>query len=218
MIDRSVFKESLESQLRALGERGFDVRPLVFAPPATEVEVRALENELGRTVPPSFRRVLTQISSHVEFRWFAPRDLRFLPPFQSNFSGDLHWSLKFTLQFDRGKDGWIEQVFPNPEDSYDAVWHDKLAFFEIGNGDLLAIDLDPSKYEQIVYLSHDDGEGHGHVLASNFEALLSSWVPLFCTGGEDWQWLPFTSSKTSGIDENCPNASSWKRALLREDA
>jgi cell wall assembly regulator SMI1 len=198
---------------RQLDSKGYDVRPLVFESAATEEQVKSLEAVLGLSLPPSFRRVLRGITSHVEFRWFLPKDFERPETFRSNFCGDLHWSLKFTEEFDKNKDGWIEQVFPNRHDSYDAIWWDKLAFYEVGNGDFLAIDLRPETYEQIVYLSHDDGQGHGYVLAENFEGLLARWLPLACTGGEDWQWLPFTNSKTSFIDPACENARQWRSLI-----
>jgi len=84
-------------------------------------------------------------------------------------------------------------LFPDERDPYDVVWHHKAAFYEVGNGDYLAFDLSARNYERVTYLSHDDGQGHGHALAHDFGDLLDRWVPLACTGGEDWQWLPFTS-------------------------
>jgi cell wall assembly regulator SMI1 len=216
MIDGDKLKQTLSRQLDALSNRGYDTRPLIFAPPATASQVEEVERRLGLVLPPSFRTTLLNLSSHVEFRWFAPADLVFPKPFNENFSGDLHWSLDYTLQFNLGKDEGIRTLFPNPLDPYDAVWHNKLLFFDVGNGDYLAIDLDPNRYEQIVYLSHDDGEGHGYVLAENFYQLLVRWVPLACTGGEDWQWLPFTTAKTSFLDPHCTNARAW-RALIGID-
>lgn len=203
----------LTDMQRRLDAHGCDVRPLVFQPPATEPEVKALEAMLGLSLPGSFRRVLLNVSAHIEFRWFMPEGMTLPEPFESNFSGDLHWSLKLTEECDQNKQGWIEQVFPNRGDPYDAVWWDKLAFYEIGNGDLLAMDLRPETYEQIVYLSHDDGEGHGYVLAENFEALLARWIPVACAGGEDWQWLPFTESRTSMLDPQCGNARVFRSLL-----
>jgi hypothetical protein len=205
--------QQLTQLQQQLGSRGFDVRRLVFEPPATEEQVVLLERALGLRLPPSFRRVLLNISSHVEFRWFMPDELKLPDPFGSNFSGDLHWSLDFTLQFEKNRMGWIENVFPNRDDPYDAVWWDKLAFYEIGNGDLLAIDLAKATYERIVYLSHDDGQGHGYALAENFEDLLARWVPLACAGGEDWQWLPFATNRASLLDPACENASRWRSLI-----
>jgi hypothetical protein len=75
-----------------------------------------------------------------------------------------------------------------------------VAFADVGNGDLLALDLAAGAASAVVYLSHDGGEGHGYRLASDFAHLLHRWMPLACTGGEDWQWLPFTTSPTSEID------------------
>ena len=214
MVHMHPLQSSLQVHLDRLGQLGFDVRPLIFEAPATEAQVEALERELDCAIPPSFRYILCNVSSHVEFRWFAPSGHTFPPPFQSNFCGDLHWSLEFTSSFNRNRLGWIETVFPNPADPYDAVWHNKLPFLEVGNGDLIAIDLAPNTYERIVYLSHDDGAGHGYTLAENFAKLLERWVPLACPGGEDWQWLPFCESSTSAIDPDCQNALNWKQLLV----
>lgn len=205
-------EQQLQHVLKQLSSLGYDARELVFAPPAKPDEVRALEHDLGFPLPSSFRDALLAVSGHVEFTWFT-RDLEFPQPFQSNFSGDLHWSVEFTKSFNEAKNGWVTEVFPNPSDPYDSVWHNKLAFYEVGNGDYLAIDLNPSTYEHIVYLSHDDGEGHGHVLAEDFLELLRRWVPLACPGGEDWQWLPFTNDLTTTIDPNCHNAKAWCELL-----
>lgn len=185
----------------------------MFESPAAESDVERLERSLAVTLPTSFRQALLSISAHVEFRWFAPDDVRFAPPFKSNFSGDLHWSVDFTSQFEHDRRSWVDEVFPDPSDPYDAVWHSKLAFAEVGNGDLLALDVAAGASGAVVYLSHDDGEGHGYTLASDFADLLRRWTPLACTGAEDWQWLPFTASPTSGIDPNSANGLLWQDTL-----
>ena len=206
-------RAALEVILSRLSSRGFDVRPLVFEPPASDDDLGSLESELGVQLPPIFRALLQKYSRHVEFRWFSPNEVDFPKPFQSNFGGDLHWSVEFTKQFDADKNSWISEVFSNPEDPYDSIWHNKLAFFGVGNGDYLALDLSPERYEEVVYLSHDDGEGHGYTLAQNVMDLLSRWVPVACTGGEDWQWLPFTNSRQSPIDPDGAEAGRWRWIL-----
>lgn len=199
-----------------LSRRGFDTRTLVFEPAAKEHDLLSVERRLGVTLPSSLRGVLAFVSSHVEFRWFAPQDTRFDKPFHQSFSGDLHWSLELLLQYARDKQGWIETVFKDPADPYNRVWHNKLAFHEVGNGDYIALDLTPEFLGQVVYLSHDDGRGHGHVMAPSFAALLENWVPLACPGGEDWQWIPFTHDLTAPIDSNSENGRRW-RAVLQLD-
>jgi len=196
-----------------LAARGFDVRPFVFEEPATLREIEELESRIGVGLPPSFRDVLGCISKHVEFRWFLPEHAEFPPPFTGNFSGNLHWSLDFTAELDDEKDSWLREVFPNVADAYHRVWHNKLAFYRVGNGGDFTIDLSRAGFEQIVYLSHDDGAGHGYVLADNFADLLRRWVPLACAGGEDWQWLPFTDGPASRLDPACKNALAWRRLL-----
>jgi cell wall assembly regulator SMI1 len=203
--------------LSRLSASGYDTRPLVFGPPASEAELQSLEADLGHPLPASLREVLGLVSGHVELRWFAPAGNKYPEPLHQNFSGDLHWSLDLIRQFRKDKSEWIETVFKNPLDKYDRVWHDKLAFHEVGNGDYLSLDLATSTFGQVVYLSHDDGEGHGYVMANSFSELLDRWVPLGCTGAEDWQWLPFTNNKSTCIDPTCGNAVYW-RSLLRIDA
>ncbi|OQP57933.1 hypothetical protein A3860_39750 [Niastella vici] len=113
----------------------------------------------------------------------------------------------------QNKDGWVKEVFPDPENDYNKVWHNKFVFQEVGNGDYISIDLSPDKYGKIIYLSHDDGEGHGYVMADSFSELLSNWAQLGFVGGEDWQWLPFCKDKTSGIDPSCSNALLWQHTI-----
>ena len=72
----------------------------------------------------------------------------------------------------------------------------------------------------MVYLSHDDGEGHGFRLGDNFADFIDRWTLLGCPGAEDWQMLPFIHSSTSGIDPWCENARRWRQCSgleIRED-
>jgi hypothetical protein len=136
-------------------------------------------------LPAEFRDTLLTVSSHCEFSWFLPNDFELPQLLRQIFSGELHWSLELLWQFNEAREGWIREVFSNPEDEYDKVWYNKFVFQEVGNGDFIAIDLLPESYGKVVYLSHDDGEGHGCVMADSFKALLTDWVELGCVGGED---------------------------------
>ncbi|MCK6455280.1 MAG: SMI1/KNR4 family protein [Phycisphaerae bacterium] len=209
----SALRQELDRILAHLAHRGFETRELVFDRPARQREVERVEGKLSFELPPRFREVLLTVSRRVGFWWFAPDDVKFPDPFCSNFSGQLKWSLEDLPDYEEARAELIESVFPSVDDPYDVVWHDKLAFAPVGNGDYLAIDLSPAHYEQVVYLSHDDGEGHGYVLANDFADLLRRWTPLACPGAEDWQWLPFTRDGESGIDPACENARIWQRLL-----
>jgi cell wall assembly regulator SMI1 len=206
-------QKALQQILAKLSSQGYDTRTLVFGPPATEAELTQLETDLGHALPASLREVLASMSAHVEFRWFAPPGNQYIEPFHQNFSGEMHWSLSLLRQFAKDKQQWIETVFKNPADEYDRVWHNKLAFHEVGNGDYLAIDLSESKRGRVVYLSHDDGEGHGYELAESFADFLDRFVSVACAGAEDWQWLPFTNGGTTRIDPTCSNARKWREVL-----
>lgn len=159
-------KETLQLLLDQMNRIGADTRELVFEPPATIEQVIEVEDKLGYSIPQDFRNVLLRTSAHCEFRWFLPNDFRLPDEFRQLFSGELHWGITFILDFNYGKDEWVKNVFPSPVDAYDQVWHHKFVFQEVGNGDYLSIDLNPDSYGKIIYLSHDDGEGHGYVMAN----------------------------------------------------
>lgn len=206
-------KARLESFLRLIESIGGETDDLVFAPPTTEHELGEVEGRLGYRIPEDFRTVLLTISSHCEFKWFLPDDFELPSEIDEIFSGELHWGIDFILPFNEGKDGWIKEVFTNPNDEYDKVWYNKFAIQEVSNGDCIAIDLTPATYGKVVYLSHDDGAGHGYVMADSFYELLDKWVVIGCPGGEDWQWLPFCQNQSSGINPDSQNALLWKKAI-----
>lgn len=206
-------KEQLSFFLQRIHKLGGDARPLIFEPPANFDDVYEIEQKLKFKIPDDFKKVLLTLSSHFELKWFLPKNFQLPAELKGIFRGELHWGTDFILQFNQSKDEWVKDVFPNPDNEYDKVWHNKFVFQEVGNGDYLAIDLTPSSYGKIIYLSHDDGDGHGYVMANTFTELLHNWTPLGCIGGEDWQWLPFCESETSGIDSNSDNAKLWRKTI-----
>lgn len=121
--------------------------------------------------------------------------------------------IRFLLNFEESRQGWVDICYPDYNDEYDKVWHNKLAFYEVGNGDYFAIELEKENYGKIVYLSHDGGDGHGYYLANNFKDLLSNWSKVGCVGGDDWQWEPFYI-EGKGIDSDCENAKLWREYIF----
>jgi hypothetical protein len=205
--DYENWRHRCAAALRACNALGGDARPLCIGPPATDIEVAEIERALGLTLPASFRRVLTEFSAEFQVAWFLPHGMK--TPFTDIFCGDLTWSLRRLPALEEGHRRWVTNAFPNPHDPYDSVWHGKMAVHEVGNGDYLALDLVRAD-APLVYLSHDDGQGHGYILGNNFEDAVSRWIPLGFVGAEDWQWMPFVTSAGSGIDPTCANARRWR--------
>ncbi len=198
-----------EAALDACGKLGGETPQLVIKPPATNEELERVEAELGMRLPESFRTVLSEFSSTVELRWhlpdvWPPGDLRQI------FSGECRWDLSELPELEENRRGWIDVVFPNIDDPYDRVWHNKLTFLAVANGDMLALDLSAAPECPVIYLSHECDEAHGYILGDNFIDFIDRWSLLGCPGSEDWQLTPFISSPTSGIDPNCENARKWR--------
>ena len=212
-----LFKKRLNLFLEKIEDLGGEVEPLTIEKPATEEEIKAVEAKLGYTLPPQFRKVLLENTAHLEFWWyiddFTEEDEDFLLDELDNISsGELLFGLDLLLDNERSRKGWVKDVCPFKSEEYSRVWNNKMCFQEVGNGDYIAIELEPENYGKVVYLSHDGSENHGLYIADNFKEFLMNYAAVGCTGSDDYQWEPFYS-KGKGIDPTCENVQTWYKVL-----
>lgn len=198
-----------ERALDACDSIGGSTDELIVRGPATERAVKNVEKNFGLTLPAAFRQVLTQFSAEVEFRWFLPKRFELPDALRGIFSGECRWSLDRLSAIEDSRRQWVEGCFPNVEDEYDRVWHNKLAFLDVKNGDMLALDLALSP-SPVVYLSHDGDDTHGYRLGADFADFIDRWTLLGCPGAEDWQMMPFLDSPTALLDPDGANAALWR--------
>ena len=212
-----LFKKRLDLFLEKIEDLGGEVEPLTIEKPATEEEVKAVEVKLGYTLPPHFREVLLENTAHLEFWWdiddiIDEEDISLPDKLAEIFRGKLLFGLDLLLDYEEDRQDWEGEAYPNSDKEYNRVWHNKMSFFQVGNGDYIAIELEPENYGKVVYLSHDGSENHGLYIADNFKEFLMNYAAVGCTGGEDWQWEPFyTAGK--GIDPTSKNAKTWYKVL-----
>ena len=212
-----LFKKRLDLFLEKIEDLGGEVEPLTIEKPATEEEVKAVEAKLGYTLPPHFRKVLLENTAHLEFGWdiddiIDEEDISLPDKLAEIFRGKLLFGLDLLLDYEEDRQDWEGEVYPNSDKEYDCVWHNKMSFFQVGNGDYIAIELEPENYGKVVYLSHDGSENHGLYIADNFKEFLMNYAAVGCTGGEDWQWESFYT-KDKGIDPTSKNAKTWYKVL-----
>ena len=212
-----LFKKRLNLFLEKIEDLGGEVEPLTIEKPTTEEEIKAVEAQLGYTLPPHFREVLLENTTHLEFGWDIDditdeEDISLPDKLAEIFRGKLLFGLDLLLDYEEDRQDWEGEVYPNSDKEYDRVWHNKMSFFQVGNGDYIAIELEPENYGKVVYLSHDGSENHGLYIADNFKEFLMNYASVGCTGGEDWQWEPFYS-KGKGIDPTSKNAKTWYKVL-----
>ena len=212
-----LFKKRLNLFLEKIEDLGGETDPLTIEKPATEDEIKAVEAQLGYTLPPHFREVLLENTTHLEFGWdiddiIDEEDISLPDKLAEIFRGKLLFGLDLLLDYEEDRQDWEGEAYPNSDKEYNRVWHNKMSFFQVGNGDYIAIELEPENYGKVVYLSHDGSENHGLYIADNFKEFLMNYAAVGCTGGEDWQWEPFyTAGK--GIDPTSKNAKTWYKVL-----
>ena len=217
LFNFELFKKRLNLFLEKIEDLGGEVEPLTIEKPATEDEIKAVEAKLGYTMPPHFREVLLENTAHLEFGWdiddiIDEEDISLPDKLVEIFRGKLLFGLDLLLDYEEDRQDWEGEAYPNSDKEYDRVWHNKMSFFQVGNGDYIAIELEPENYGKVVYLSHDGSENHGLYIADNFKEFLMNYAAVGCTGREDWQWEPFYT-KGKGIDPTSKNAKTWYKVL-----
>ena len=212
-----LFKKRLNLFLEKIEDLGGETDPLTIEKPATEEEIKAVEAKLGYTLPHHFREVLLENTAHLEFGWdiddiIDEEDISLPDKLAEIFRGKLLFVIYLLLDYYEDLQELEGEVYPNSDKEYDRVWHNKISFFQVGNGDYIAIELEPENYGKVVYLSHDGSDNHGLYIADNFKEFLMNYAAVGCTGGEDWQWEPFYT-KGKGIDPTSKNAKTWYKVL-----
>ena len=212
-----LFKKRLDLFLEKIEALGGETDPLMIEKPATEEEIKAVEEQLGYILPPHFREVLLENTAHLEFGWdiddiIDEEDISLPDKLAEIFRGKLLFGLDLLLDYEEDRQDWEGEVYPNSDKEYDRVWHNKMSFFQVGNGDYIAIELEPENYGKVVYLSHDGSENHGLYIADNFKEFLMNYAAVGCTGSDDYQWEPFYT-KGKGIDPTSKNAKTWYKVL-----
>jgi len=179
-----------------------------IAPPATDREVNRIERKLGCAIPSSLRKVFLEYSAATRIEWALPEETVRPEPFRQIWSGECRWDLASLPELLDTYRSWLE-IFPEPTDFWDGPWQNKFPVLEVGNGDMLAIDL--GEQQAVVYLSHEgDDSVHGYWLGRDFEDYVDRLSQLGCVGSEDWQLKPFVSGSRSLLETDGANARHWR--------
>lgn len=131
---------------------------------AKEDEVCELEKTLDLKLPQPLRQFLLNYSSHLNLSAFLSDDFCEELPEELDeiFSACFELSLEEIERAETSRRDWVENCFSDEEEEYDRIWHNKLGIMTVANGDVIALDIKQDKENPpVVYLSHDDGEGHG---------------------------------------------------------
>lgn len=182
-----------------------------IGPSATESSVISVEEEIEQAIPVSFRNVLIGYSSEVRVEWEVPDDERKTLPevLRQIWAGECRWSLESLPSLWTTYQEWLK-AFTDPADKYDGPWQSKFPILEVGNGDIIAIDISQQHKQPVVYLSHEgDDTIHGYWLGRDFEDYVDRLTKLGCVGAEDWQLAPFVSGPRSFLDTEGANAKLW---------
>ncbi|MEV5027944.1 SMI1/KNR4 family protein [Paenibacillus sp. LPE1-1-1.1] len=211
------WEDNIKVFIKAIEFIGGEVDGYLIKPSVSISVIKSVEEELGVSLPESFIKVISEFISGMEMVWSLPDDDEREVPIPEVLKGisasNFSWSIENIINVEKGRKRWEQEVFSDEEDEYDRVWHNKLGLMEVGNGDYIAFDLSISNDPPVVYLSHDDGEGHGYILGHNFIDFIDKWTKIGCVGCEDWQLLPFMEGPSTGIQPDLPNAQLWRNWL-----
>lgn len=180
---------------------------------ATEEEVEELETTIGQKLPVSLKDFFLNFSKEVYFNATLPDDYELPDELRGIFCAYFTVSLDEILVAEESRKDLME-CSGDLDDEYDRVWHNKLGFMTVPNGDVIAFDLlDNEEDKKVVYLSHEGDDSHGWILGDNFASYLEKLILVGGCGNEDWQMIPFCRDCTSGIDPFCENAKHYREII-----
>ncbi|MGG2091469.1 SMI1/KNR4 family protein [Bacillus sp. S13(2024)] len=183
------------------------IESFVVEKTATEEEIKLIEQQLGYSLPVSFKEVLVNFSKQVELRWFFPDHLSIPAEFDAIFAGELCWDLDSIEDVTEVADS-LQDV----GDNYGENLRQKLAFYTVPNGDYLALDLNSNNGDAaVVYWDHE--EDSVTYVADNFIEFIEKFTDLHLIGAEIWQWEIFMDSK--GINTDSEIAQKWKKFFMQ---
>ena len=140
-ITKEIILERLNRFKNRVDELGGTTSKIVCKEVATEEEILNLEKELGYKLPDDFRWVLLNVSSHLEFFWNLYREEEELLELPNElveiFSGNLYFGIDTILSCEESRKGWIDICYPDYNNPYDKIFHNKLAFQKVSNGEFL---------------------------------------------------------------------------------
>jgi len=198
--------------------RKWDYNNLEVKPPVELSNIEKVESALGIIYPFEYKHILSEYSSGVELSWQITNEEtegEFKGIFCGGGRGYL-WDFERSEDLYDGYRGWVDDCFSNPDDPYDKVWHNKVPLLRVPNGDIIGFDSSKSNANcPVVYLSHDDGDLHGHKLADNFIEFISRWSNIGCVGTEDWQFKPFYDFDKKEITNSNSVTDRWKLWLTK---
>ncbi len=190
--------------------RGGTIHRLIVEPPATLAELRDVESTIGSLIPESMSRVMLEFSRSVDFSWSLPEEIELPDECAGVEAGSCVWDLSQIAEYEKNRQEWVSSCFDDPDDPYDQVWRNKMAFFSAINGDNFAIELmDPSRRGKVIYLSHEDGPGHDFVLGSCFADYVNRVTTIGCVGAEDDQWIAFCEDHNTGLTNQGAAGRAW---------
>ncbi|MEI4828797.1 SMI1/KNR4 family protein [Bacillus sp. FJAT-53711] len=183
-----------------------EIESFVVEKSATEEEIKLIEQQLGYSLPVSFKEVLVNFSKQVELRWSFPDKLSIPVEFDAIFAGELCWNLDSIEDLTE-----VADSLKDVGDNYGENLRQKLAFYTVTNGDYLALDLNSNSEDAaVIYWDHE--EDSVTYVADNFIKFIEKFTDLHLIGAEIWQWEIFIDPK--GINTDSEIAQKWKRLFM----
>jgi len=178
-----------------------------------------MERVIGRTIPPTLRKIFTQQSAALKFCWALPVDL---PGGPRGLWGRMLLSLADLPTDFLNWSGW-RATFETPlEHGWSSEWtvdayRELFPLITAPNGDQIVVaDRDEETSDLVLYLNHDgDGDFEFLILAETLEDFLRIWFQLGCPGPEWRDLVRFMDTKTDRLSLTTRRSAAWLRALSK---
>lgn len=181
-----------------------------------------MERVIGRTIPPTLRRIFAEQSAALKLSWTLEGKLP--GGLGRGLSGNIDLSLADLPNDVLNWSGW-RAAFESPvEHGWPAEWNvdayrELFPLVAALNGDQIVVaDRDEETSDLVLYLNHDgDGDFSFLILADTLEDFLNIWCQLGCPGPEWRDLVRFMDPRTDRLSLRTRRSAAWLRALSKAD-
>lgn len=216
LIDIPATMTRTRNAIRALGG---DVVVFDVGSPATETEVRDIEQRIGRVIPATLRRVFREQCRRMRMLWTLDDAGKLSKLLGDSLAGGIDLSLEELPTDLLNWSGW-RAAFEYPAEHGLPVeitaedYEELFPLVTATNGDQLVV-ADPARNpsDAVMYLNHESGDFNFVILSDRLEDFLNSWIQLGCIGPEWWELAPFLDLETFKLSLAVKRSKVWLKKL-----
>jgi hypothetical protein len=205
MIKRELFLQEITRLKHALERLGVEISIYRIDPPADEVSIKRIENQIKRRIPTPLKDFFKNISRNTDIFWNLEED--------NLFGNGLCGGITLSLEALPGRllnwSGWEDD--PGFHENHLIIYtYDQLfPLIPVQNGDEIAYVESGIDKGAVVYLNHENDDFNNVILSPTFDDFIRVWTTLGWPGPQHWDIEQFYDYEKQMLSTTTDRSRKW---------